>query len=179
MSEELGTDSGFRARPIPVLASDDRALAGRVLDQDPPQDGFRRPAHCLPSDRRRGQRLHPARNLARHRAGHHAPRGADRQRLRFRGQSRGVPPAAYRPSHSASRQCQDQTCILPRDALPSPRPYRTGSRQAEALQAHRPTLRQDCRQLRRLRRFCLRAGLGQIRPHGLVISMTNTSRPDR
>ena len=37
-----------------------RALTGRVLDQDPPQDAFRRPAHCLPSDRRRGQRLHPA-----------------------------------------------------------------------------------------------------------------------
>src|SRR3954465_15158998 len=30
MSEELGTDSGFRARPILVLAPDDRALGGLV-----------------------------------------------------------------------------------------------------------------------------------------------------
>ena len=47
-----------------------RPLARRFLDQNPPQDRSRRQPSRLPPDRRRGQRQHTVRDVARHRPRH-------------------------------------------------------------------------------------------------------------
>jgi transposase len=75
---------------------------------------------------------------------------------------RGICPVPALPE-----QCHGSPSILPQAALPPPRPERAGHRQAQALQARGPPLREDGRELRRHRRLRLRPDLGQIRPHGL------------
>lgn len=61
-----------------------RPFARRFLVQDPPQDGFRWLTARIPSDRRRGQRLHPTGDVPRYRPRHHAPRCDQGQGLQLR-----------------------------------------------------------------------------------------------
>ena len=77
------------------------------------------------------------------------------------------PQARHLSGHSASRDCNRQTRFLPENPLQSAGAHRAGRRQTQALQAHRPSLREDCAQLRFLRRARPRPHPDQIRPHGL------------
>ena len=97
-----------------------------------------------------------------------AARRHHRQRLRRQIQSRRRPQARHLSGHSASRDCNRQTSFLPENPLQSAGAHRAGRRQTQALQAHRPSLREDCAQLRFLRRARPRPHLDQIRPHGLA-----------
>ena len=146
-----------------------RPFAWRLLNQNPPQGRPRRLAARLPSDRGRSQRQPQLRTPARHRTRYFAARRHHRQRLRRQIQSRRRPQARHLSGHSASRDCNRQTSFLPENPLQSAGAHRAGRRQTQALQAHRPSLREDCAQLRFLRRARPRPHLDQIRPHGLVI----------
>ena len=121
----------------------------------------------LASDRGRSQRQPQLRTPARHRTRYFAARRHHRQRLRRQIQSRRRPQARHLSGHSASRDCNRQTRFLPENPLQSAGAHRAGRRQTQALQAHRPSLREDCAQLRFLRRARPRPHLDQIRPHGL------------
>jgi hypothetical protein len=71
-----------------VISKVVRAHVSAAGTEDPPQDKFRRPAHCLLLiDRWGDRRLHPTRDLARHRAAY----GNNRQGLQHSGQPRGLP----------------------------------------------------------------------------------------
>jgi transposase len=69
------------------------------------------PVHCLPSDRRRGQRYHAARDLVRHRTGYHAACRDHRQRLRFSGQPRGLPSPRHLFCYSVTGPSTFQDCL--------------------------------------------------------------------
>ena len=139
----------------------------RIGNQNPPQGRPRRLAARLPSDWGRSQRQPQLRTPARHRTRYFAARRHHRQRLRRQIQSRRRPQARHLSGHSASRDCNRQTRFLPENPLQSAGAHRAGRRQTQALQAHRTSLREDCAQLRFLRRARPRPHLDQIRPHGL------------
>ena len=96
-------------------------------------------------------------------------KGYDAKSNRDGARKRGICPVI-----SASRDCNRQTRFLPENPLQSAGAHRAGRRQTQALQAHRPSLREDCAQLRFLRRARPRPHLDQIRPHGLVLNQTTT-----
>ena len=125
----------------------------------------------------RSQRQPQLRTPARHRTRYFAARRHHRQRLRRQIQSRRRPQARHLSGHSASRDCNRQTRFLPENPLQSAGAHRAGRRQTQALQAHRPSLREDCAQLRFLRRARPRPHLDQIRPHGLVFFLESSSSP--
>ena len=122
-----------------------RPLARGLLDQDPPQgrSGWRPLAFHLTEGQ--AERQPAIRDPARPRAGHHAPRGGGRQRVRRQGATgwRRGSGASARSSRSSHR---------PRSGRPSsrrrstgPRPHRAARGQAQALQAHCAPLRENAK----------------------------------
>lgn len=159
-------------QPVPKGAegSGARSLARRLLNQNPPEDGLRRPSHRLRSDRRGEGRCAPLPYPAGARARCRSACGRRRQGLRQQGQQAGGAFTWHHPGHSAQGQREGQARFLRKGHLQGPRPYRAGRRQAQALQAGSPTLREDEAELRIHRRTCSRIHLSQIRPHRLVTS---------
>src|ERR1700686_1134910 len=149
-----------------------RSLTRRLLHQNPPEVRFRWLTAGLSPDRRRGQRQPQLRDPARHRPGHHAESGARRQGLRRPGEPRGGAPARHLPRHPVPRECRRQTRFLSQDPLQRARPRRAGCRQAQALQTHPLTPRENRTELCRLHLACGHVYLGQIRPPGLTSPRT-------
>ena len=89
-------------------------------------------------------------------------KGYDAQANRAACRARGIVPVIPHRANARKRPM-----FFPKLLYKEPCPHRAGDRQTQALQAHRPTLRKDGRELRLPRRICLRHHLGQIRPHGL------------
>ena len=74
--------------------------------------------------------------------------------------------AEHMSGYPVSIQHQRHSCLLSESSLQRPRSYRTNSRQAQTIQAHRTALREDSAELRFVRCACSRLHLDQIRPHG-------------
>ena len=126
-----------------------RRSAVRVAASQPntPQSRPRRLAARLPSDQGRSQRQPQLRTPARHRTRYVAARRHHRQKYDAKTNRDGAASATL-SGHTASRDCNRQTRFLPENPLQSASAHRADHRQTQALQAHRPSLREDCAQLR-------------------------------
>ena len=94
-------------------------------------------------------------------------KGYDAKANREAARRRGICPAIpYRLN------IERQARLLSQSSLQRPRPYRAGRRQAQALQTHRTTMREDSENYAPSS-LSLSLHLDQIRPHGLVLSLRN------
>src|SRR5690606_1538782 len=122
----------------------------------------------LRPDRRRESRCAALSRPARARPRHRSTRGRRRQRLRQQDQPPSRTRSRHHSRHPAQGEREGRARLLRQSALPGACPHRADRRQAQTLQAHRPTLREDKAKLCFLRRARRRLLLGQIRPHGLA-----------
>ena len=87
--------------------------------------------------------------------------------LRRKEQPGSRPGQGHRPCHTGAQDHGPQPETLPEDALQRPGADRAGDREAEALQADRPALRDNSSELPVFGLVRLRFDLGQIRPQDL------------